>query len=117
MEGGDEGRADARGEDEVLDPAPHLSRRLVGEGDGEYVTRVDAFDPEQPGDAMRDDARLAAARPREHEHGSLGGLHGLTLDGVERAEDGVGGDGGAQHRFVRYHSGGREGPAALATRR
>ena len=98
MEGRDEGRANSRGQDEVLHATAHLVGRLVGEGDGEYVARVHSFHAEEPGDAVGDDAGLAAARAREDEHGSLGRLHGLLLHGIERAENAFRGHGGALHR-------------------
>ena len=41
---------------------PHFVGRLVGEGQGEDLVAGHAVG-QQPGDAMRDDARLAAARP------------------------------------------------------
>lgn len=47
----------------------HLVRRLVGEGDGKDILGRHAHIPHEVGDARRQNARLAAARPREHQNG------------------------------------------------
>ena len=44
VEGGDERRPDARGQQQVLHPLAHLRGGLVGEGHREDVPRVDALD-------------------------------------------------------------------------
>ena len=69
--------------DEVEDPLPHLPGGLVGEGDGHDAAGVDADYLHQVGDAVGDDARLAAAGPGEDEKGAVDGLDGFTLGGVE----------------------------------
>ena len=105
VEGGDEGRPQAEREDEIFHPPPHLLRRLVGERDREHVARVHALDGEEIGDAMRDDARLAASRAGEDEQWSLRRGHGIPLRVIERSEKGVADRGGRRHGFLRYHSG------------
>ena len=59
MEGAD---PDARIAGEPLDAAAHFVGRLVREGQGEDLMARHAV-LQQPGDAMGDHARLAAARP------------------------------------------------------
>ena len=58
--------------------ALHLVGRLVGEREGQDLRRPDAAF-EQVGDAMRDDARLAAARPGQHQQRPVAVRHGLAL--------------------------------------
>jgi len=65
----------------------HLLRRLVGEGDGEDPLGGHAPLQHEVGDAMGDDAGLAAARPGQDQHRPLHRQHGLALGGVERVED------------------------------
>ncbi len=89
VEGGDERRADAHGQHERLHARAHLLGSLVGERHREHVARIHALDGEKVGDAMGDHARLAAARAGEDEERPRGGRHRLTLDGVERVEDGA----------------------------
>ena len=54
--------------DQRLQPAGHLARRLVGEGDGHDAPGGDVQLGHEVGDAVGEHARLAAARPGEHEH-------------------------------------------------
>ena len=57
----------------------HLVRRLVGEGDGKDILGRYPHIPHEVGDARRQNARLAAARPREHQNGPLRRLDGQPL--------------------------------------
>jgi hypothetical protein len=87
MEGGHDGRAHTDGREQGFHAARHLLRRLVGEGDGDQVTRVDATYAEHVGDAVRDDARLAAAGAGKDEERTFGGEHGLALGGVQVVQE------------------------------
>ena len=78
VEGADPERR-ARHAEERLDAAAHLARGLVGEGDGEDAVRRGALGLDEPGDAVHQHARLAAARAGEHHHGTDGRGHGLAL--------------------------------------
>ena len=68
------------------DAVLHLAGRLVGEGDREDFVRAREPEREDVRDARRQHARLAGARPREHQHRPLGGLHRGALFGVEALE-------------------------------
>ena len=74
----------------VLAPAEqtlaHLPGGLVGEGDGGHAAGADVERPYHVGDAMRDDAGLAAARPGEDEQRPVDGLDGLELRLVESCQ-------------------------------
>jgi hypothetical protein len=87
VEGGDQRRPDSRGQEEILDPPPHLLGRLVGERDRDDVPRIDALDGEQVGDAVGDDPGLAAPRPREHEHRPFRGRDRLALRRVQGRQE------------------------------
>jgi len=60
----------------------HFAGGLVGEGDGEDVSGRDALG-NQVGDAKRDDAGLAGARPGQDQQRPLEGFDGLALLGIE----------------------------------
>ena len=66
----------------------HLARRLVGEGDGQDLLGRDALVEHEVGDAVGDDAGLAAARPGEDQDRPVGGEDGLPLLRIEPVEDG-----------------------------
>ena len=85
VEGEDPDRARRRSE-HALQPLAHLAGRLVGERDREDLVRLHAHGADQVRDTMRQHARLARARTRDHEHGPFGGDDGLTLGGVEPRE-------------------------------
>ena len=70
-----------------LDAMAHLGGGLVGERDGQDAVRRDALDLHQPLDAVRQHARLAAARAGEHERRQQRGSDGLPLRVVERREN------------------------------
>ena len=74
--------------DEQADALLHLARRLVGEGDGEDLSRIGAARIEEVGKPGRQHARLAGAGPGEHQHRTVGGQHRLALLGVQAREVG-----------------------------
>src|SRR5262249_2364478 len=57
--------------EEGLAALAHLARGLVGEGDREDLVRSRAARGDEPGDAARDDARLARARPGQDQERAL----------------------------------------------
>ena len=68
-------------------PAPNFSGfsiwpRLVGEGDGGDAARLDPG-LDQPRDLVRDDPRLAGARPGEHQARAAQVVDGILLGEVE----------------------------------
>ena len=65
----------------------HLVGGLVGEGDGEDGGGIDPLLLDEVGDARGQNARLAAARARQHEHGALGVRHRFDLLFVEFCKD------------------------------
>src|SRR3569623_2114976 len=75
-----------RDTEQLLDAAAHLGRGLVGEGHGEHAVGRGTFDPDQPGDAVHEHARLAAARARDHQHRAGRGSHCVALGVVEGIE-------------------------------
>ena len=79
-------RADAA--EQRLDAVAQLARRLVGEGDGHDAAGRHALLADQVGDAVGDDARLAAAGPGEDQQRPFGVDDGVVLGGVEAFEDG-----------------------------
>ena len=84
-----EGREPDRGglaSHQLLDPLAHLGGGLVGEGHRQDPLRRDAAGGDQPGDAVGEDAGLAAARAGEHEERPLGRLDRAALLGVEPDE-------------------------------
>jgi hypothetical protein len=103
VEGGDERRADTRGQQQILDAMAHLRGGLVGEGHREHVPRVDALDRQEIGDAVRDDAGLAAPRPGQDEHGPLRGRDRVSLRRVQGREETVRGHRRMQHGNKRDH--------------
>ena len=73
---------------QIARPFAHLARGLVRERDGEDAPGEDAPLLHQPGDAVGDDARLAAAGPGEDELRPLGVLHGGALRRVQPVDGG-----------------------------
>ena len=69
----------------LLQPLPHLLRRLVGKRHRRDVLRRLAPRLHQVRDARHQRARLARSRPRDDRHRPLPRLHGLSLPLVERA--------------------------------
>ena len=69
---------DGRVAGEPLDPAAHFVGRLVREGQGEDLMAGHSL-LQQPGDAMRDDAGLAAARPGQDQQRPFEMCDGLAL--------------------------------------
>ena len=77
----------ARHAEQLLDAAAHLARGLVRERHGEDAVRRRALDLDDPGDAVREHARLAAAGAGEHQHRPERGGDGLALRVVEGVEN------------------------------
>src|SRR5207253_881442 len=73
--------------DKREDAVSHLPRRLVRERDGENASGMDVFLPQQIGNAMRDDPRLAGARTGEDKKRAVGLLDRLALAWVECFEN------------------------------
>ena len=73
--------------EDLGDALAHFFRGLVGEGDGEDVVGGDASFFNEIGDAMGDDAGLAAAGAGEEEDGAVDGEDSLTLLGVHVGEE------------------------------
>ena len=66
----------------LVDALLHFAGGLVGEGDGEDVSRRDA-PGDEVGDAERDDARLAGAGAGQDQHRAVQRFDGLALLGIE----------------------------------
>ena len=77
----------ARLADEPDDPLAQLAGGPVRERDGEDPQRRDALDPDEVRDPVRQHARLAGARSRENQHGTLGRRDRARLLGVQPPED------------------------------
>ncbi len=80
----------ARHAEQRLDAAAHLAGGLVGEGHREDRVRRGAVLRDQPGDAVHEHARLAAAGPGEHEYRAGRRADGGALRIVELREEGFG---------------------------
>ena len=83
MEGGDHEPPRLLATQGLADPLLHLSRRLVGKGDGRYVAGVIAALLHQIGDLVGDDAGLARSGPRQHQARAGDKLDRFVLIGVE----------------------------------
>src|SRR5207302_1460534 len=66
--------------------AAHLPRRLVGEGHRQDVRGAGAAGRDQIGDAVGEDAGLAAAGPGEDEQRAVGRLDRAPLRRIEAGE-------------------------------
>ena len=74
----------ARGQvEEVLHPAAHLARGLIGKGDGEDLARLGATLLDQPGDAVGEHTRLATAGAGKDQQRPIVGGHGRPLRRVQ----------------------------------
>ena len=71
------------GAEQAPDALAHLAGGFVRERHGENVSRIDAFDVDQPRDARREHARLARAGAGEHEQRAVDVQHGLALRRIE----------------------------------
>ena len=72
----------------LADPVPHLARCLVGEGHGENFVRTRGAGIQQMHDPGRKRTGFAGARPGQHQHGPVEGLHRLALRRVQPVEIG-----------------------------
>ena len=87
--------------DEADDPLAQLPGRAVRKGDSEDLPRTDALDADQVGDAVGENARLAAAGARQDEERPLGRGHGLCLLRIQAGKDPGRQDGGGGRLVVR----------------
>src|SRR5690606_31180966 len=83
VEGSEPGHAFDSTADELPDAFFHLARRLVGEGDGEDLSRPRAAGGKDVGDARREHARLAGAGAGQDQHGALERFDGRALRLIE----------------------------------
>jgi hypothetical protein len=72
---------------QAFDAAAHFRRRLVGESHRERPVGRERFGRDHPGDAPRQDARLAAARARKHQHRARRRGYGRALGVVQSVEN------------------------------
>ena len=75
--------------EQLIDSLGHFAGGLVGEGDCEDRVGRDVLFLDEPGDAMCDDAGFAGAGAGKDEQGTLRGLDGRTLLGIEMGEKGM----------------------------
>ena len=74
----------ARGQiEEMLDPAAHLAGGLIGKGHSQDFPGLGSPLLDQPGDAMRQDARFAAARAGKDQQRAIIGRHGSALRRIQ----------------------------------
>ncbi len=73
----------SRPRQELADPFLHFLRRLVGEGDGGHVARLEAAVLHQIGDLLRDHPRLARAGAGQHQQGAVKVVDRFALLGIE----------------------------------
>jgi len=64
---------------QLVDAVAHLIGGFVCESDRENLPRFAFFFVDEIGDAIGDDARFAAARTREYEHGTVDGRNRVAL--------------------------------------
>ena len=86
MEGGDQRLGQRAAAHQRLHPAGHFRSGLVGEGDRQNGVGRHANTVNQVGDAIGDDARLAAARSREDQHRPADRLDGFALLQIQIVE-------------------------------
>ncbi len=85
---------------ELAQPAPHLARGPVGEGDGQHAGGLEDAGADPVGDAVGDRPGLAGAGARQHAHRTAQGGRHLALLGVEPFEHRVG-----RVRYLREEGG------------
>ena len=90
--------------DEGHDPLAQLAGRPVGEGHGQDLPGPNAEHADEVGDAVGEDAGLAAAGAGEDEQRPLGRGHGAGLLGVQPRDDSLGQ--GGRGRRIRLCEGG-----------
>lgn len=74
------------GADQMFDTVAHFRRRLVGEGHRHDRIRRTVLHRQQPGDAMHQYPRLAAARPGQNQQVAARRRHGFTLFFIQAVE-------------------------------
>ena len=72
--------------DDVGDPLAHLARGLVGEGDDQQFPRLGSAGGQDVRQSRGQNAGLAGARARQHQHRPLGRLDRRALLGVQALE-------------------------------
>ena len=72
---------------EILDPATHLARCLIGKRDRENFAGLGPALLDQPGDPVREHARLAAAGAGEDQQWPIVGGHGCPLRRIQSGEE------------------------------
>ncbi len=87
MERRNYGLGDGEAADQLIHALHHLGGGFVGEGHRQDGFRHHAQMLDQMGDAVGDDARLAAARAGQDEHRAIGGFDGFTLLRIELGEE------------------------------
>ena len=83
MEGAHPHASGSLGADELVDALLHLTGGLVREGERQDLVGTRLAGGQQVGDAVRQHARLARARPSDDQHRPVDGLHGFLLSGIE----------------------------------
>ena len=73
--------------DQRFHPLAHLAGGLVGEGHRQHLIRLGMAIADEVGDPIRDDARLTGPGAGEDEQRPVDTEHGLTLFGIELAEE------------------------------
>ena len=102
---GEERRVGVAEGHEAIDAFLHLLRRLLGEGEPEHLRRRGLARGDEPGDASREDARLAGARAGEHEHRPITVRDGGALGFVQVVEQASVVEGGGHARHPSRGSG------------
>ena len=82
-----EGKLGGSRAQQLVEPLSHLLGRLVRERHGHDAPGVDAHFPDQIGDAVGDDPRLAGTGPGEDQQRPLDVLGGFPLLGIEAGEE------------------------------
>ena len=96
----------ARGRaEEVVEPAAHLARGLVGKGDREDLGRPDPVRRDQVGDAVGEDARLARPGAGDDQQRPFGVQDGLSLRGIQVGEVLLGRQHGHASSLAPYEAG------------
>jgi len=90
VEGTDRQVGQRGGGDQALQPGAHLAGGLVRESHRQDGPWRDREVPDEVGDTVRQDARLAGAGPGQDQQRARGVDDGLALLRIERVEDRVG---------------------------
>ena len=88
---------DGKPADNLVDPLHHLGRRFVGKRNRQNRFRHSSQMLDQMGNAVGDDARLAAARTRQDQHRPLHGFDSFALLRIQLIEERQCGGGSGIH--------------------